>query len=108
MSREARRAMMPGGLFCCADMPNPKTLKVGDLVRFISLPKEWSQPGYRLMPESLAFMKRMVRRKWPSRIYEIDEHGPWIQARIRERGKARLHLWLIMESTGWRRVERRR
>jgi hypothetical protein len=90
-------------------MPEPGSLKVGDLVRFVALPDEWSQGGFSpVPPESLAFMKRLIRRTWPSRVYEIDEYGrPWIRARIRERGKMREHIWAIMESTGWRRVNRR-
>ena len=90
-------------------MPDPKTLKVGDLVRFVSLPEEWSRPGYTLHRDSKAFMKKMIKRRWPSRVYEIDEYGhPWIAARVRERGRYVSHIWAIMEETGWRRVKRQR
>jgi len=90
-------------------MPDPKSLKVGDLVRFILLPQEWSRPRYFVHAESVAFMKKMIKRTWPSRVYGIDEYGqPWISARIRERGKIHHHTWAIFESTGWRRVNRRR
>jgi hypothetical protein len=89
-------------------MPDPRTLKVGNLVRFVAIPTEWSQPGYTVHRESVAFMKKMIKRTWPSRVYEIDEYGqPWITARIRERGKLCLHIWAIFESTGWRCVQRR-
>ncbi len=89
-------------------MPNPKTLKVGDLVRFVSLPDEWSRPGHTVMPEDRAFMKKMIKRTWPSRVRWIDEDGlPWIQAKIRERGRLNDHTWAITESTGWRLVRRR-
>jgi hypothetical protein len=89
-------------------MPDPRSLKVDDRVRFIALPDEWSHPGYTIQPECIVFMKKMIQRSWPSRVYEIDEYGqPWICAWIRERGKLSLHTWAIFESTGWRRVNRR-
>jgi hypothetical protein len=88
-------------------MPNPKSLKVGDRVRFTSLPDEWSRKGYTIPLESVRFMKVMVKRRWASRVAEIDEYGcPWIHARIRVRGRIHHHRWAIMESTGWRLVNR--
>ncbi len=89
-------------------MPDPKTLQVGDRVRFVSIPTEWSQPGFTVHAFDRSFMKKMIQRTWPSRVYEIDEYGqPWISARIRENGKLCHHIWAIFESTGWRRVNRR-
>jgi hypothetical protein len=89
-------------------VPDPKCLKVGDLVRFMALPDEWSRPGYTVHLESVAFMRAMIRRAWPSRVVEIDEYGqPWIHARLRVRGRLHYHSWGIMESTGWSLVRRR-
>lgn len=89
-------------------MPNPLSLEIGDLVRFTSLPDEWSNPKFCLHRSSMAFMKKLIRRTWPSRVCRIDETGyPWIEARIRERGKLVHHSWMITESTGWRLVARR-
>jgi hypothetical protein len=89
-------------------VPDPKRLKVGDRVRFIALPDEWARPDFWVHRESVAFMKAMVRRTWPSRIVKIDEFGyPWITARMRVRGRIHFHSWLITESTGWRPVRRR-
>jgi hypothetical protein len=90
-------------------MPDPKCLKVGGLVRFVSLPDEWSQKGFLVSHDDVAFMKKMIKRSWPSRVFMIDEYGdPWISARIRERGKYHYHTWKIAESTGWRQVKRRK
>jgi len=90
-------------------VPDPKTLRVGDLVRFVSIPEEWSQPGYRILPESVEFMERMIQRAWPSRVYEIDEFGhPWIAAKFKDEDNNLSHHWAIMESIGWRRVRRRK
>lgn len=89
-------------------MPDPSKLKVGDRIRFVTLPDEWSQPGYRLPRESMAFMKHMLKRSYSLRIVQIDEYGvPWISARIRDRGRVKRHTWGILENTGWRKVERR-
>jgi len=88
-------------------MPDPKSLKVGDLVRFVALPDEWSRTDYTISAGDIAFMKKMIRRSWPSRVSEIDEYGhPWICARMRERGRICHHSWAIMESMGWRLVKR--
>lgn len=89
-------------------MPDPLLLKVDDRVRFVSIPEEWSQPGYQIQRYSVQFMKKLIRRTWPSRVKELDDSGyPWIEARIRERGRLVYHSWLITESTGWRQVHRR-
>lgn len=89
-------------------MPDPKSLQVGDRVRFVSLPDEWARRGYTVHGESIEFMKQMIKRSWPARVYQIDEHGyPWIAARIRENGQYHHHTWAIMEFTGWRLVQRR-
>jgi hypothetical protein len=89
-------------------MPDPRSLQVGDRVRFTGIPDEWARPGYTVLRESKAFMKAMVRRKWSSRVREIDEYGiPWIHARLKVRGKWHYHYWGIMESTGWHAVKRR-
>jgi hypothetical protein len=86
-------------------MPNPQTLKIGDRVRFISIPEEWNQPGYGIHRESISFMKRMIKRTSPLRVTVIDEFGtPWVSAITIERGKRNYHRWAITEETGWRMV----
>lgn len=90
-------------------MPDPRKLKIGDRVRFVSLPEEWSRPNYTLHKECLAFMKAMIRRDFPSRVYQIDEFGiPWIAARMFRRRRWEYHTWGIFESTGWRLVKPRK
>jgi hypothetical protein len=89
-------------------VPNPKALQVGDFVRFTALPNEWSRTGYWVHRECVTFMKAMIRRTWPSRVAKIDEYGcPWINARMRVRGRLYHHSWAILESTGWCKVGRR-
>jgi len=89
-------------------MPDPRTLKVGDKIRFISIPAEWASPTWKVPKESRRFMQHMLTRRFPSRVYEIDEHGfPWIAARLQIKGKIEHHTWAIKESTGWRKVHKR-
>lgn len=84
-------------------MPDPTTLKVGDKIRFTGIPDEWGVPGMYVDPDDVAFMKVMIGRTWPSRIYRIDDDGcPWIRAYIREGDQAGDHDWKIFEKTGWR------
>ncbi len=82
-------------------MPDPKTLKVGDLIRFVKLPDEWTNPNCFVHAETQAFMKRMIKRSWPSRVARIEKNGyPWIDARMRQRGRLHYHSWGIYESSG--------
>ena len=86
-------------------MPDPKTLKVGDKVRFISVPKEWSDPKITVHRDDVKFMKAIIARGRPSRIYEVDEYGtPWVAMRLQGLSGLEHHTWGIMEKTGWRKV----
>ena len=93
----------------CRDMPSPRRLKVGDRVRFVSLPEEWEQPGYRVHASSIRLMNVLIRRGRPCRVARVEHGGPWIDARLRGRnGRVERHSWMIREKTGWRQVERPR
>jgi len=90
-------------------MPDPRDLKVGDRVRFVSEPEEWADPKCTVPSEDVALMKAMIARSWPSRICRIDENGvPWIEARMGGKGGIEYHSWCIHEKTGWRQVRKRR
>lgn len=90
-------------------MPDPRELKVGDRVRFVAIPDEWSQTNFQAPFEDRLFMKAMINRKFGSRVCGIDEQGfPWIQARFQVRGIWVWHSWTITETTGWRKVEMQR
>jgi hypothetical protein len=89
-------------------MPSPRSLKVGDRVRFVSLPEEWSQPGYRIHSSSVRFMKALIRRGRSCRVARVKHGGPWIDARFRQKnGSIERHMWMITEKTGWERVGER-
>ena len=91
-------------------MPDPLQLRVGDRVRFVSLPEEWNAPEFQVHAESAAFMKRLIARGRSSRVYRLDEDGlPWIEARLTgDDGAIEYHDWGIRETTGWKRVVPRR
>ncbi|MEM6673929.1 MAG: hypothetical protein AAF726_13880 [Planctomycetota bacterium] len=84
-------------------MPDPRELKVGDRVRFVSLPDEWSEPGYHVDPESVALMRALIERGRPARVASIVDGFPSIEARLRNAaGTLDHHSWMIQESSGWR------
>ncbi|HKX46347.1 MAG TPA: hypothetical protein VJP77_06560, partial [Planctomycetota bacterium] len=93
-----------------AVVPDPREIAVGDRVVFTALPGEWAAPRYRVPRGDRAFMKAMIARGRPARVFRIDVSGhPWIAARFRDPdGSPVHHDWLITEHTGWRRVRRRR
>ena len=89
-------------------MPDPTTLKIGDRIRFLTVPDEWSRKGYTVQPEDRSFMNKLIKRRFPSSVAEKDEYGrPWIYVRLRVRGRVEYHSWCVMESTGWRMVQPR-
>ena len=91
-------------------MPDPRQLQVGDRLRFTSLPEEWSDPDFTVHSDDLAFMHYLVSRRRPCRVARVDEFGtPWIDARIRLADDTlEHHSWGVFETTGWRKVQRRR
>ncbi|MEM1448696.1 MAG: hypothetical protein AAF726_11480 [Planctomycetota bacterium] len=83
-------------------MPDPSQLNVGDHVRFVSLPVEWSRPGHHVDAESVAFMTALIDRRRPCRVARIVDGFPCIDARLRDSsGDLEHHSWTITESTGW-------
>jgi rubredoxin len=89
-------------------MPDPRTLKAGDKIRFTGVPDEWADPECHVPGESRRFMRHMLMRGFPSRVCRVDEYGwPWIAARLTIDGKIEHHTWAIREKTGWRKVKKR-
>ena len=83
-------------------MPDPLKLKIGDRVRFVSLPEEWKNTEYFVHKDCRKFMSRLIKRNRSSRVCEMDDSGyPWIAARLRVGKRVEHHKWLITESSGW-------
>lgn len=90
-----------------------KTLKVGDKVRIISIPgfKDGKKiEDYVIYPETVRAYKKLIARKRPVVISEIDEDGtPWYEFRLKERGKWTHHFMAIFEEDdNWVKVKPRK
>ena len=87
-------------------MPDPADLEVGDRIRFVALPDEWTAPGFSVHEESVEFMRTLVARRHSSRVARIDDRGTrWIEARTRDgEGRTHWHEWDVRERTGWVKV----
>jgi len=86
-----------------------RTLKVGDYIRLVEYPPEFLQPGCVIFPETIRVYKKLVKRKRPLRISNIDEYGlPWIRCRFPIRnGRYEWHF-LAMNHDGIVKVKRRK
>src|SRR5665213_2831494 len=61
-----------------------RRLRVNDLIRVIGIPKDWDKPNHPIDPSTRDLFERLITRRRPLRICEIDERGiPWIQCRFR-------------------------
>ncbi|HWB10415.1 MAG TPA: hypothetical protein VG826_14380 [Pirellulales bacterium] len=91
-------------------MTKAADLKVGDLVR-ITKPVTLSGSVSGQVPrETRRVWKKLAQRRWPVRIYEIDEYGtPWYRCRFRRNSGGWEHHWLaVMDAdANWRLVRRK-
>jgi hypothetical protein len=86
-----------------------RTLKVGDKIRLVEYPPEFLQPGYVIFPETVCVYKKLLKRKSPLVVREIDEYGlPWVHCRFRQRnGRYEWHS-LAVNHDGIAKVNRRK
>lgn len=91
-------------------MPDPRSLRVGDRIRFVAFPDAWSEPGYLVHAEDRAFLRDRIERRRVCRIARLDADGwPWFDGRtVDAEGRTVHHSWGVFESTGWERVRGRR
>jgi hypothetical protein len=70
-----------------------RRLKVGDYVRLVHMPTEFSRPGYLIYPDTLRAYKRLIARGRPQRIFKVDAWAvPWISVRFRlKNGRLECH-----------------
>jgi hypothetical protein len=83
-----------------------RTLRIGDRIRFLHMPKEWDHPGWFVPAETRRLFQRLVREKRPRRIAGIDDWGvPWIDLRPRRLRNGRvIHESLGIVEDCWVRV----
>lgn len=85
-----------------------RELRVGDRIRLVADPPEWQQPGYHLPPGTRDLWRRLVARRRPLRVYEVDVWGlPWVQCRIGKPGGGWEYHFLAICEGGWVRVRPR-
>ena len=83
-------------------MPNPKNLRVGDRIKYVCRPREWSNINFRVCEDDKIFLDELIKRGYWQRVYEIDEYGyPWIYIRLSIKNKVEIHTWAIFEESGW-------
>jgi hypothetical protein len=86
-----------------------KRLKIGDRVRLVHLPTEFSQPGYHLHRDTLRVYKRLVALRKTLTVNEIDSYRlPWVQFRLRREDGGYEHHFLAINHDGLVLVRRRR
>ena len=88
-----------------------RRLRVGDRIRFVSMPTEFSRPGYFVHPETLRVYRRLIERRRPVRVAFLDDwddsKAPWIRCQFRRKdGRIEYHS-LMINHDGWVRVKSR-
>ncbi len=85
-----------------------RRLKVGDHIRIVHLPDEFARVGYQIHRDTLSAYRRVIERRRPLRVYEIDDWGlPWVHFRLRRKnGRWEFH-YLAVNHDGLVKVKRR-
>jgi len=85
-----------------------KKLRVGDRVRFVSMPTEFSRPGYYVHRDTLRVYRRLIQRRRAVRVVYLDDWKlPWIRCQFRcKDGRIEYHS-LAINHDGWDRVRPR-
>ena len=86
-----------------------RKLRVGDRIRFVSMPSERTRPGYFVHRETLRVYRRLIERRRSVRVAFLDDWGhekaPWIRCQFRRKdGRIEYHS-LMINHDGWVRVK---
>ena len=83
-------------------------LKVGDKIKILSVPGE-GIPNYYIDKDTVRVYKKIIARKRPVRIYEIQDGQPWYAVKFRRKnGKWEYHFLSVMdEDANWVPVKRK-
>jgi hypothetical protein len=86
-----------------------RALRVGDKIRLVEIPPEFLQEGYYIHRSTMQVYKKLVARRRPLRISEIDEYGiPWIRYRCRRKDGQWEYPSLAFDHGGLLRVKSRK
>ena len=78
-----------------------KRLKIGDRVRLVDMPTEFSRPDCFVHRHTLRAYRRVIARGRPQRIFQIDAWGtPWISFRFKMKNGRWQHHWLVVNHDG--------
>jgi hypothetical protein len=74
-----------------------RRLKIGDRVRIVHVPSDFTRPGYGIHRDTLRAYRRLIERGRPLRVYKIDDWDlPWVQFRFRRKdGRIEYHYLAI-------------
>ena len=91
------------------DRQSWRSLRVGERVRLLGMPPEFSQPGYYLHSDTRRVYRLLVKRGRSLRVRRIDEYGaPWAECRFRKRNGSVDRHWLAFTHDGWIKVQRKK
>ena len=86
-------------------MTEPKSLRVGDKIKYVKRPYEWNRNGYRISDDDKLFVDLLISKDEWQAIDFIDEFGnPWISISITDNNTVEHHTWAIFENSGWIRM----
>ena len=81
-----------------------KPLKVGERVRLIRFPPHWTDPAYHIPWSTREVYRRLMARRRPLRVDEVDEHGAWVLCKFPSRaGRVHYHH-IVLDDGCWVRV----
>jgi hypothetical protein len=85
-----------------------RDLQVGDRVRIVQLPSDWSRPDWRVDASTRRLYRWLIERRRSVRVSRLDEYGqPWIWCRSRQSGGRWIHHALALADDSWVRVKPR-
>jgi hypothetical protein len=85
-----------------------RQLRVGDKIRLVEMPSEFRQTGYYVHRDTIAVYKKLLARRRPLRVWQIDRDGlPWIRCWFRRPNGRWEHHYLAVNHSGLVRVKSR-
>jgi len=86
-----------------------RKLKVGNRIRIVRMPSEFSRPGYSVAGFTKKLYRDLIARGRSLRIAEIDTDGrPWVSCRFRLKDGRWDYHYLAVDDDSWVRVRHRR
>jgi hypothetical protein len=86
-----------------------RRLRVGDQIRIVRMPAAFALPGYHVPPETRWVFRKLIERKRPLRVYQIDVRGfAWVHCRFRRPNGTLRYDSLAVDPDAWEKVKKRR